>query len=223
MFLPLAISATPGASNNRAYTAEVSSNTVRVYLGKAFVRAYSIPKGHTAEVLLTSDKLILFEDERPRWGDYWLRIYNLNTGRLLIQRTGYGNISKVYVKSSSVFLQYSSVGGQISTSTLVQDHRESQKTFVISGWKIAENERSILFNGPNGNYNPYEPVKLNYYRYDISTKSISNMSFRIAERNQCGSVEKDGTQNEGETFNASEVIAARHDKCGAFTVKFTWK
>jgi len=222
-FSVLNVSATPLSLGNRAYTLQISSKAVQVYFKKTFVWAYAIPKGHSEEALLTPDKLILVEDEKPRWGDYWLKIYDLKSGQFLIQRTGYGNLSQVFIHSSLLFVQYSGVGGQISTSTLIQDLQNLQKSSTVPGWKIAENESSILFDDTSGNFNPYEAVLLNYYRYDLRSKSISVLHYRIPERNECGSVEKDGTKNEGETFSASEISAVRHDRCGVFKTIFTWK
>ncbi|MCP2015048.1 hypothetical protein L1280_002200 [Deinococcus sp. HSC-46F16] len=144
------------------------------------------------------------------------------TGRPIVRRTQVGRAERLYVVGDTLFVEYASAVAQIATRTLTQSLRVAGRSSTIDGWRVAENARSLLFNSPNGAYSPYEPVRLNYFRFDVATGQTVPLAFAVPARPGCGLPEKDGTREEGETYTAREIVATRHDRCGVFEARFDW-
>lgn len=211
-----------GGGEAAPYRAEVRPGEVRLLRGGQVVRSYPVPQGQQAYALVADGRLAVTTEPEQRWDEFQLRVYDVATGRLFAGHTQVGRVSRLYSKGNALFVAYSSAVAQIATRTLVQNLRPTQDRTEIDGWRVAENTRSLLFNSPNGAYSPYEPVRLNYFRYDVATRKTYALNFAVPTRPGCGPVEKDGTRDEQDIFTSREVVATRHDECGVFQARFDW-
>ncbi|PTA67427.1 hypothetical protein [Deinococcus arcticus] len=195
---------------------------VQVLRTGQFLRSYPVPRGQEALTLVSGDRLALVTQPQAQWADYRLQVYDLTTGRLVSQQTQVGRVSRLYALGRDLFVEATSSGAGLSQRTLVQALQGPASALQIDGWRQAQNPRSVLFDSPNGAYNPYEPVALNFFRYDLDARTLRSLSFAVPARTGCGPVEKDGTLDERETYTAREVVATRHDRCGVFEARFDW-
>ncbi|GBF05752.1 hypothetical protein DAERI_060012 [Deinococcus aerius] len=200
------------------YRAEVHPGEVRLLRGGQVVRSCPVPPGQQAYALVAADDW----SWRPSRDGFQLRVYALTTGRLFAGHTQVGRVARMDHKGNALFVEYASATAEINTRTWVKSLRVAGEGGDIDGWRVAENDRSLLFNSPNGAYSPYEAVRLNYFRYDAATGRVTPPRFAVPARPGCGPVEKDGTQGEGETHTSSEVLVTRHDACGGFEAAFAW-
>ncbi len=205
-----------------AYRAEIHPGEVRLLRGGQVVRSYPVPPGQQAHALVVGGRLALATEPERNWNGFQLRVYDLTTGRLFAGHSQVGRVARLYGRGNALFVEYTSAVAEINTRTWVQNLRVAGTTTTIDGWRVAENARSLLFNSPNGVYNPYEPVRLNYFRHDVATERTFPLQFTVPTRPSCGPVEKDRTVGEGETQTSREVLATRHDACGSFEVWFDW-
>lgn len=211
-----------GGAAGPSYRVEVKPGEVRLLRGPQLVRAYPVAVGQQALALVTNGRLAVATQPERRWDEYQLRVYDVATGRLLTAHMQVGRVSRLYSKGDTLFVQYTSAVAEIATRTWVQSLRVAGKAQDIDGWGVTENERSLLFDSPNGAYNPYEPVRLNYFRHDLATGKTVPLQLAVPTRPGCGPVEKDGTQGEQETYTSQEIVATRHDGCGRYQVRFDW-
>jgi len=205
-----------------SFQVEVRPGEVRLLRAGQVVRSYPVPQGYRAQALVVGGRLAVTTEPEQRWDEFQLRVYDVATGRRFAGHTQVGKVSRLYSKGNALFVEYSSAVAEIATRTLVRNLRSAQERTDIDGWRVAENARSLLFNSPNGVYSPYEPVRLNYFRYDVATGRTLPLTLAVPARSGCGPVEKDGTREEGETYTAREIVATRHDGCGAFQARFDW-
>lgn len=202
--------------------AEVRPGEIRVLRAGQLVRAYPVPAGHEALALVANGRLAVVTQPERGWDGFGLRVDDLNTGRPVARRTQVGRAERLYVLGDTLFTEYASAVAEIATRTLTQNLRVAGQTGTIDGWRVAGNTRSLLFNSPNGAYSPYEPVRLNYSRFDVATGQAVPLTFAVPARPGCGLPEKDGTRGEVETYTAREIVATRHDGCGVFEARFDW-
>ncbi|MBZ9712417.1 hypothetical protein [Deinococcus multiflagellatus] len=212
-----------GAAPRPAVQVVQRPGEVQVLRGGRPLHTYPVPRGQEALTLVSGGTLALVTQPQGQWADYRLQLFDLGTGHLLSQQTQVGRVSRLYALGGDVFVEATSSGGAaIADRTLVQPLRGPARGLEIDGWRQAQNAQSVLFNSPNGAYSPYEPVALNFSRYDLSTRHLQALSFAVPTRPGCGPVAKDGTLDERETYTAREVVATRHDACGVFEAHFDW-
>lgn len=202
--------------------AEVRPGEVRGVRGGGVVRLYPVPAGHEALALVAAGWLAVTTQPERGWDEFQLRVYELKTGRPVAWRTQVGRAERLYTVGDTLFVKYASAVAEIATRTLTQNLRVTGRAGTIDGWRVAGNARSLLFNSPNGAYSPYEPVRLNYFRFDVATGQAVPLAFAVPARPGCGLPEKDGTRGEVETYTAREIVATRHDRCGVFEARFDW-
>lgn len=202
--------------------AEVRPGEVRVLRGGGVVRSYPVPAGHEALTLVAAGWLAVTTQPERGWDEFQLRVYELKTGRPVAWRTQVGRAKRLYAVGDTLFVEYASAVAEIATRTLTQNLRVTGRAGTIDGWRVAGNARSLLFNSPNGAYSPYEPVRLNYFRFDVATGQAVPLAFAVPARPGCGLPEKDGTRDEVETYTPREIVATRHDRCGVFEARFDW-
>ncbi|WP_158679922.1 hypothetical protein [Deinococcus sp. NW-56] len=195
---------------------------MRVLRGGGVVRSYPIPTGHEARALVTAGRVAVVTQPKQGWDGFQLRVDDAATGQPVVRRTQAGRAERLYVVGDTLFVEYASAVAQIATRTLTQNLRVTGRAGTIDGWRVAENTRSLLFDSPNGAYSPYEPVRLNYFRFDLATGQVVSLAFAVPARPGCGLPEKDGTRGEVETYTAREIVATRHDRCGVFEARFDW-
>lgn len=202
--------------------AEVWPGEVRIFRGSEVVRSYPVPPGQEALALVAGGRSAVVTQPEGGWDGFGLRVDDVATGRPVARRTQVGRAARLYVVGDTLFVEYASAVTQIATRTLTQNLRVAGRASTIDGWRVAENARSLLFDSPNGAYSPYEPVRLNYFRFDLATGRAVPLAFAVPARPGCGLPEKDGTVGEGETYTAREIVATRHDGCGVFEAVFDW-
>ena len=85
---------------------------------------------------------------------------------------------------------------------------------------LAQNGNVLLFNS-DGLSNPYEPVKIEYFQYNLGKYKLTPLNYSIPRRVSCGEVQKDTTKVTDRIDN-QYVYAIRSDRCGEFTARFDW-
>lgn len=210
----LGSSSGPGMASD-TYGVQIDRSGITLLHNSRPLRRYPVAAGYTPHALVLSNKLAVVLSQGHL--DVRLRLYDLPTGRLNHAAVFSGTFGGLFAKRDVLFLGYTTYGATMNTHTLILPVSRPDAAFNILGPVRAQNSRAVLLETLEPSQNPYDGSGLNYVRYDANTHRLTDLTFRLPTRQDCGA-----PWRLGETIEGNRVTAARQDQCGTYGVRLDW-